>query len=83
MSVLVCWTHLGESSDLLVAVAVKVLLCVVDGHAAVDTIGKSCILHDGDALVRTVFVLKEHGRGPVVTVECQVDSHVWLTRQVT
>jgi hypothetical protein len=44
-------THLGKRSDLLITVAIEVLLSVVYGHASVDTIGQSCILHDGHALV--------------------------------
>jgi hypothetical protein len=43
--------YLWESSNLLVAIAVEVLLCVVDSHAAVNTVRKSGILHDRDTLV--------------------------------
>jgi hypothetical protein len=67
--------HLGERSDLLVAVAVEVFLCVIDGHAAVDAIGQCCILHDGDPLVRAVVVLEVHGRCPVVAGARQYGPH--------
>lgn len=42
---------LWECSDLLVSIAVEVLLCVVDGHAAVDAVWQSSVLHDWDAFV--------------------------------
>jgi len=58
--------HRLEGGNLLVAVRVKVLLGVVDGHASVDAVGERRVLHDGHALVRAVGVLEEHDGGPVV-----------------
>lgn len=67
-----CWrkvlTDLGEGGDLLVAVAVEVLLGVVDCHSAVDAIGQCGVLHDGHALVGSVGVFEVHGSSPVVAV---------------
>ena len=60
-------TYRLERRDLLLAVRVKVLLRVVDGHAAVDAVGQGGVLHDLDALVRAVLgALEEHDGRPVV-----------------
>ena len=59
-------THGLECSDLLVSVGVEVLLGVVDGHATVDAVGQSSVLHDRDPLVGAVLVLEKHDGSPVV-----------------
>jgi hypothetical protein len=81
--VLIQAAYLWESSNLLVAIAVEVLLCVVDSHAAVDTVRKSGILHDRNTLVGAVLVLEEHGCSPIITVECQMNANVRLARRIT
>jgi hypothetical protein len=70
-------TYFGEGSDLLVAVGVEVLLCVVDSHAAVDAVGQGRVLHDGDALVRAVGMFEVHHCGPVVAVIVRVLSIIF------
>lgn len=61
--------HLGERSDLLVAIGIKVLLCVVDGHPSVDSVRKSSVLHNGHAFVTSILVFEEHGSCPVVATK--------------
>jgi hypothetical protein len=72
---LACSTHFWKGSDLLVPITVEVLLCVVDGHSTVDTVGKGGVLHDGHAL-------EEHGHSPIVAKECQKRANVCLANQV-
>lgn len=59
-------TYRRESRDFFISIRVKVLLCIVDGHSAVDTCRQGIVLHDLDALVATVGVLEEEDCGPVV-----------------
>ena len=61
-----CCTYRLEGSNLLVSVRVKVLLRIVDGHAAIYTVGQSRILHDGHTLVGAILMLEEHDGRPVV-----------------
>lgn len=61
-----CFTYKLERGDLLVAVRVKVLLRIVDGHAAVDTVEQCRILHDGHTFVCAVGVLEKQDGRPVV-----------------
>jgi len=65
------YTHLGKRSDFLVAIGVKVLLRVVDCHAAVDAVGQCGVLHNRHTLVGSVGVFKVHGCRPVVAVSCE------------
>lgn len=60
ISAFIEWKDLWEGSNLLISVAVEILLGVVDGHAAVDAVGQSSVLHNRDTLVRAVLVFEEH-----------------------
>lgn len=75
-------TYRLEGGNLLVAVRVKVLLRVVDGHATIDTVGQSRVLHNGHTLVGAVGVLEEHDGRPVVgkvLAECACCAAALLT----
>lgn len=50
----------------MVSIRAEALLGVVDGHAAVDSVGQGRVLHDGHPLVGTIGMLKEHDGRPVV-----------------
>ena len=60
------WTHWLESCNLLVAIRIEILLCVIDCHSTIDTVWQCSVLHDGNTLVCAVCVLEEHCCGPVV-----------------
>lgn len=55
-----------KGSDVFISVGEEILLRVVDGHASVDTVRQSRVLHNGHAVVRAVTMLEEHDGSPVV-----------------
>lgn len=59
-------TYRRESADEFVAVAVEVLLRVVDSHTTLNTSRQGIVGHDWDPLVSAIFVSEEQNGGPVV-----------------
>ena len=50
----------------MVAIGVEILLRVINGHSTVDTIWQGAVLHNRNALIRSVLMFEEHNSGPVI-----------------